>query len=93
MYNVFFEERKLIPPGSYHEIAFEDLEKDPVGELRKLYQALSLPDFRAVEPDIQRYAASLRGYQKNQFPVLPPELKERIGDMWRTSFEEWGYAP
>jgi hypothetical protein len=92
MYDVFFEERNLIPPGSYHEFAFEELEKDPVGELRKLYQALRLPDFRVVETNTQGYTASLRGYQKNQFPVLPPQLKARMGDVWRTSIEEWGYA-
>ncbi len=92
MYDVFFEERNLIPPGSYHEIAFEELENDPVGELRNLYQALRLPDFRAVEADIQRYTTSLRGYQKNQFPVLQPQLEAQIGNMWQTSIKEWGYA-
>ena len=91
MYEVFFAERKLIPPGSYHEMAFEELEKNPIEEMRKLYEALGLPDFRAAEVEMRGYIAGLRSYRKNQFPDLPPELKARIGSMWRSSFEEWGY--
>ena len=45
MYDRFFAERPLIPAGRYHEIAFEDLERDPVGQLREIYAKLDLPDF------------------------------------------------
>jgi hypothetical protein len=92
MYDAFFEERTLIPPGRYHEMAFEDLEKDPITEMRKLYETLELPDFRAAEAGMQRYTAGLRGYRKNQFPVLQPELRARIRQAWRSSIEEWGYT-
>jgi hypothetical protein len=92
MYEVFFEERALIPSGCYHEMAFEELEKDPIAEMRRLYEALDLPDFRVVEAEMQRYTAGLRNYKKNQFPVLQPELKARISTMWQSSIEEWGYA-
>jgi hypothetical protein len=91
MYGVFFEERKAIPRDCYHELAFEDLERDPIGELRKLYDGLGLPDFRIVESQMLQYTASLHGYQKNQFPDLQPELKARIAESWRPSFVEWGY--
>lgn len=92
MYDVFFEERKLIPPGSYHEVAFEDLERDPTGEVRKVYEALGLPDFAGTADDLQRYVDSLRGYQKNRFPQLAEPLVRRIQTMWEASFAEWGYA-
>jgi hypothetical protein len=49
MYNAFFAERDLIPPGDYHEIGFEDLERNPLEQMRLLYQALSLPDFAEVD--------------------------------------------
>ena len=91
MYDVFFEERKLIPPGRYHEVAFEDLERDPLGAVRATYEALGLPDFGSVEADLVRYVASLSGYRKNAFPDLAPDLRGRIFREWRASFEEWGY--
>ncbi len=92
MYDQFFAERPLIPAGRYHEVAFEDLERDPVGQLREIYAKLDLPDFGEVETPVRQYVASLSGYQKNEYPELPSTLRSRISSAWRRSFEEWGYA-
>ena len=92
MYEVFFEERKLIPPGCYHEMAFEDLEKDPMKEMRKAYAALDLPDFRAAETEMRGYLAGLQGYRKNRFPDLQPEIQARIRSTWTSTLAEWGYG-
>ncbi|MEN6452221.1 MAG: sulfotransferase [Thermoguttaceae bacterium] len=91
MYDQFFAERPLIPARRYHEVAFEDLERDPLGQLRDIYAALDLPDFSEVETPMRRHVESLAGYQTNQYPELPPALRSRIGSAWRRSFDEWGY--
>lgn len=91
LYDAFFEQRKLIPAGNYHEMSFEELDRNPVESVRKLYAALSLPDFGAAEPGLKQYVATLAGYKKNAFPEMQPELRRRIGATWRRSFEEWGY--
>ena len=91
VYDVFFEERGLIPKGRFHEIGFEALEADPIGQVRGVYEALALPEFRQAEPALRRYVESLSGYKKNTLPELPPELRERIAGEWRRCFEEWGY--
>ena len=91
IYEAFFAQRGLIPSGQYHEVAFEDLERDPVGEMGKLYQRLCLGGFEAVEPALSRHAQSLAGYRKNVFDELPRDLRDRIALEWRQSFEEWGY--
>ena len=36
MYDTFFEERGLIPEGQFHEVGYEELEKDPVDQLRRI---------------------------------------------------------
>jgi hypothetical protein len=92
MYEAFFEERKLIPEGRYCEVKFEELELDPVGQLRAIYQKLGLPDFQVVQPELERYVATLAGYRKNSYPDLGTDLKKRIAREWQASFEEWGYA-
>jgi hypothetical protein len=92
MYDRFFAERPLIPAGRYHEIAFEDLERDPIGQLREIYAKLDLPDFGEVETPMRRYVASLSGYRKHEYPELPAALRSQIGSAWRRSFEEWKYA-
>jgi hypothetical protein len=91
MYDVFFEERGLIPCNHFTEVRFEDLEQDPVGQVRNIYQALDLPDFAVVEPALRQYVAGLAGYQKNVFGDLPGDLRQRIAEQWRRCFEEWNY--
>ncbi|HEV3166829.1 MAG TPA: sulfotransferase [Isosphaeraceae bacterium] len=92
VYDAYFEERDLIPKSRLHEIRFEDLETDPIGQLRGLYRDLDLPDFEHVQPALKSYVESLSGYKKNEFPELSADLRERIGREWRRCFEEWGYA-
>jgi hypothetical protein len=91
MYEAFFDQKKLIPESRFHEVGFEQLEQNPVEEVRKLYKALDLPEFSVVEPNLRRYVQSLSGYQKNTFSELRPDIKRRITNKWRESFETWGY--
>jgi omega-hydroxy-beta-dihydromenaquinone-9 sulfotransferase len=91
MYDVFFEERGLVPPDRFHELKFEDLEKDPVGQLRALYERLRLPDFEAVRPALEDYTRTHAGYRKNEYRALPGPLRRRVAEAWRRNFEEWGY--
>jgi omega-hydroxy-beta-dihydromenaquinone-9 sulfotransferase len=92
MYDAFFEDRPLIPAGNYCEVAFEELERDPIGEIRKIYQTLNLPDFATFEPSLHEYVNSLAGYQKNTFSNLEPNLKSRLRREWHRCFDEWGYS-
>jgi omega-hydroxy-beta-dihydromenaquinone-9 sulfotransferase len=91
VYDTFFEESRLIPDGHFHEIRFESLEADPIGQVRSIYKALSLPDFGYVEPSLRRYLDSIAGYKKNKLPELAADLRLRVASEWRKCFEEWGY--
>jgi len=92
MYDVFFEERCLIPPGHFHEVSFEELERDPVGQIQHVYDRLGLPDFAETRPAVESYIQSIGGYQKNQFPQLNEQLRQRIANEWQTCFQQWGYS-
>ena len=87
-----FRAAQLIPAGHFHEVSFEELEKEPVRQMRLLYQALGLSNFECAEPGLKRYLQSLAGYRKNVFPELEPALRQQIGSRWRKCFEEWAYA-
>ncbi|MEX0586687.1 MAG: sulfotransferase [Pirellulales bacterium] len=91
VYERFFAERPLIPADRYCEVEFEQLERDPLGEMRRIYTELSLPDFAHVEPVLRRYVDGLAGYKKNTFAPLPPELLRRINALLRPCFDAWGY--
>jgi len=91
MYDAYFEEKDLIPSGRLHEIAFADLEADPLGQMALLYERLALPGFAHFEPTLRTYLQTLGGYKKNRYEGLPPGIQERVFREWRRSFETWGY--
>ena len=49
------------------EVGFAELDADPLGALRRIYAALSLPAFEGAEPAMQAYVAGLglRGFKRN----------------------------
>jgi hypothetical protein len=91
MYDTFFEERPLIPEGRLCEVRFEDLERDPVGEVKKVYEHLQLPGFDSAEDRLMGYVRSTAGYKKNDYAPLDPELRSRIATAWERNFRVWGY--
>lgn len=92
MFDAFFDDRSLIPPGRFTELSFNELEADPIGQVQRIYRELSLPDFAHVQPKMKSYVDSLSGYKKNKHVDLPAELRERIAKEWRRTFDAWGYA-
>jgi omega-hydroxy-beta-dihydromenaquinone-9 sulfotransferase len=80
-----------IRQGRFHEVLFEYLERDPIGQMRGVYKALGLPDFSEVEPALCRYLGTLSGYRQNTYPEIPPATREQIAHEWRRCFEAWGY--
>lgn len=91
MYDAYFEQRGLISAGNLCEVAYEDLERNPIGQVGAIYEALGLPDFEAVRPRLEGYLASIAGYRKNEHPGLPEPLRHRIAREWGRNFEAWGY--
>lgn len=91
LYVKYFAEKKLIPPGRLHEMAFEELEEDPIGQLEALYDNLGLPEFGAARDDIAKYCSSVAGYRRNEYALLPDDLRIRITEQWGFAFEAWGY--
>ncbi len=91
LYDAFFTDLPLIPTGNFYEIRYEDLERDPVGQLADTYAALSLSDFESFRPGLEQYVSTLGQYKKNKFNNLTEPLRQRIADQWCRSFNKWGY--
>ncbi len=92
LYDAFFTDQPLIPDGQFHELSYEELERNPVHAIRTLYERLGLEGFDTMEPSLREYLDSISGYQKNAYPDLSPELRDRAAQEWKRSFEEWGYS-
>lgn len=87
----FFRDQPLIPAGQFHEVAFADLERNPLGEMERIYRALDLGAFDAVQPKLAAYTASLRDYEKNKFTPLDPATRSRVQAAAGPCFDRWGY--
>lgn len=92
MYDLFFEEYKLIPDDQFCEVSFQKLVRDPMGQAKYIYEKLDLPGFAAAQPSLQRYLDSMADYRKHEYEELPSDLRREIGQAWQQSFGRWGYA-
>lgn len=88
----YLRDRKRIPAGHLAEVRYEDVERDPLGELARVYQELGLPAFDAAAPAVSDYLRTLADYAKNRLPMTPEQI-DRVTDQWGFVAEEWGYEP
>ncbi len=91
LYDRIEQDQKLLPPGQFHELRYEDLIRDPIGELRRAYDALGLGEFEEALPKFQKYLTENAGYQTNQYRPLDPALQEEITRRWGKVIRHYGY--
>ncbi|MCS6850720.1 MAG: sulfotransferase [Gemmataceae bacterium] len=84
------EGRRLVPPGQFYQLRYEDLIRDPVGQLRQLYAALHLGDFEVVRGRLEKYLAENAGYEPNRHE-LTPELRAKVRQRWGDVIRRYGY--
>jgi len=93
MYAAFERDRAGLPAGSLHEVRYEDLVADPVGQLARAYEQLGLEEFAAVQPALEAHARSrqMRQYRTNTYQ-LEPRLITEIARRWQPFIDRYGYA-
>jgi len=91
MYEVFEGTRDLIDPSRFCEVHYEDLVKDPISQVRMIYDRLGLGEFDQVLPKLEEYAAKKAGYKRDQYQ-LSEEIRDRITDQWQMFIHKYGYG-
>ena len=91
MYDAYFDDCETVPPHQLVEIAYEDLERDPIGQLKIIYDSLKMGDFEDVRPAMEAYVASVADYKKNRHPNIDDATRTRIVAAWARSFDTWRY--
>lgn len=86
------EEKPRFAPRRFHELRYEDLVRDPVGELARVYDALELGEFGAYRPRLEAHLATLRGYETNVYEMTP-QLRDEISRRWGEPLRRYGYVP
>lgn len=90
VYQTYFKHRGEIPANRLCEVTFEDLTRDSLGTMEKIYHQLNLGEFEAARADVAAYAGRHKSYQKNQY-LFPSEWKSEIENHWKDYFDCFGY--
>lgn len=90
MYRGLEKQRAEIPAENIYDVKYEDLVKDPVGLVEKIYANLKLGDFESLRPKLEAFAAGQKDYKPNVHE-FEPELKAEIRRRWSGYFERYGY--
>jgi hypothetical protein len=91
LYSKLEEGKKLVSPSRFHELKYEDLMADPLGQMRTLYERLDLGRFDELMPRVVDYMAKHSNYEKNQFQLTPTQ-RQVISHRWGDVIRRYGYA-
>jgi len=83
--------RNNIPESRWIEVAFSDLEKQPIVELKRIYTHLDLGAFDKLQPKLEIYLESLRNYKRNPSMEMDAKMQSEIEHRWDFAFKEWNY--
>jgi hypothetical protein len=86
IYDRLEQARPLFRPGRFHELRYEELVRDPLGELEKVYGALELEGFEQARPRVEEYLRQTDGYEPNKYvpnEAQQAEIERRCGDVIR----------
>ena len=76
-----------LPPGDLVHVAFADLDRDPAGEVRRIYAQLGVDSGRGglarVEAGVRAYLKELAGFKRNAFAPLSPAARALVRRRWR----------
>lgn len=82
---------KNLSENRYYELRFEDLEKDPVKEIKSIYEHLNVQYSDEYEKQINNFLISIKDYQKNKYQI-PDEDKLKINNILNLWMKEKNYS-
>jgi len=88
----YFEQVKLIPKDRLVDVRYEDLVKDPLKTVSKIYSKLKIPGLKNALPGMNKYLDSKKDYKVNVYKYDEKIIKH-IYDKWKFTIEKWGYKP
>ncbi|MEO0772081.1 MAG: sulfotransferase [Pseudomonadota bacterium] len=90
-HEAFHRDLDRVQTGSISFLRYEDLRRDPVGELARVYEELNLGGFDRVEPALRARVAAIKDYAPRARD-LDPALEAEIWTEARVYFGRYGYA-
>jgi omega-hydroxy-beta-dihydromenaquinone-9 sulfotransferase len=83
-------EADRLPGDSIVHVRFEELDRDPLGQIERIYRSIGLDDYRVARPRIEAYAHSIRDYSKSSY-TFSQESVRRVNERWQPFIARFGY--
>lgn len=90
LYRDFDRDVGALPDGHFAETRFEDLARDPAGEVARLRHELGLAEADATA--LQKYLDDVRGHRRNRF-LIDDDTTQTVRQEWEWYFQRFGYDP
>ncbi len=90
LYDNFLNDLHLIPEGNIVEVKYENLANDPIKELSKIYNTLSLYDIPYPNNKIHSYLDSIGKHKVHKYNISSAD-KEMIYICWHEMIDRWNY--
>ncbi|MFA5081287.1 MAG: sulfotransferase [Hydrogenophilaceae bacterium] len=90
LYQAIEDARPGMRPEQFQEVRYEDLLRDPAGEMKRIYDRLGLGDFAPVRPHVEAYFAQNAGYKRNEYR-RNPEIETEINSRFDRLLHRFGY--
>lgn len=91
IYDRLEEARPLIPTEHFHEVKYEELVRDPAGQMQQVFDGLGLDGYEAYRPRLDDYLQQNAGYETNKFQLGEADRRE-VAERWGDVIERYGYG-
>jgi hypothetical protein len=90
--SALIEQTRDLPANRFVEIGYDALERDPLGQIGRIYQSLELPGFERDRTAFEAYLGTVRNYAKNNHR-LDEAVADTVRRAWGPYVERWGRQP
>ena len=90
LYKKYLNERDLIPDGNLIEVRYDDLTKNPIEVLERIYKELNISGFDKTRKNFEKFVEDESTYKTHTYPN-DRELLGRIRDRLEFAFDAFGY--
>jgi hypothetical protein len=91
LYRSYEQTAHLIPPDRLCEIRYEDLVREPIGTVRRVYQQLELGDSDKLPAALDDFATKMSEFQTNTYRHTP-EDDAKVARNWGSIRARLGYG-
>jgi hypothetical protein len=92
MYRGFESQRVGLAPNRIIDVRYEDLVKDPIGQVERIYRQLEIDGLETFRDRLHAFLGQRKDYKPNRHEDLEPEICAAIRRRWSGYIEKYGYA-